>query len=141
VESRYGVSLKIIDGGSVRSTSLADNTILTAARNSDGELIVFTGSGSGWTVLRLADGTKAPAATDDPIIWTDPNDGLAYLAAPSSSGLLLFRRAANGSWGYVDLAAQTGSAADAPSGTLGYFMTRPKSGPSLVVIAGVNDAG
>lgn len=133
--------LEVIDGGVAQATSLADGTHLTAARNANGELIVFIESNSAWSVLRMSDQNAAPDVTGDPIIWTDPNDGLAYVAAPSADGLLLFRRGSDGQWSFRDIAGQTGSRADAPTGTLGYFVTRPRTGSPLVYIAGVNSGG
>jgi len=133
--------LQALDGSATSSTSLEDGTLLSVTRNTRGKLIVFTGSGTEWTALRFADYTNAPDPTADPVIWTDPNDGLAYIAAPSDGGFLLFRRASNGTWSYRDLAAETASTDDAPVGTLAYFITRPNSGTPLVTITGINNAG
>ena len=133
--------LQALDGSATSTTSLADGTLLSVTRNTRGKLIVFTGSGTEWTALRFEDHTNAPDPTADPIIWTDPNDGLAYIAAPSDGGFLLFRRAGNGTWSYRDLAAETASTDEAPVGTLAYFITRPNSGTPLVTITGINDAG
>jgi len=134
-------SLAALNGTAPQTTSLSDNTHITAARNAAGDLIVFAGSGSVWTAVRVNDYTPAPAITGDPILWTDPNDGLAYVAAPFAGGFLLFRRASDGTWTFRDLAAETSSTADAPVGTLSYFITRPKTGSPLVVIAGFNSSG
>ena len=134
-------SLLALAGTATQATSLANNTHISVVRNAAGDLIVFTGSSSTWTAARLNDYTSAPAVTGDPIIWTDPNDGLAYVAAPSAGGFLLFRRASNGTWTFRDLAAETANTADAPVGTLAYFVTRPKTGSPLVFVAGINAAG
>ncbi len=134
-------SLQSLSGSPTQTTSLSDNTHLSVTRNADGDLIVFTGVGTEWTAVRLADVTTAPAVTGDPVTWTDPNDDLAYVAAPSAGGFLLFRRATDGTWTYRDLAAETGNTADAPVGTLTFFVTRPATGSALVYVAGRNAAG
>ena len=134
-------SIGAISGGTSHATSTADGTHLQVVRNAAGDLIVFTGSGTEWTALRLNDHTSAPGVTGDPITWTDPNDGLAYVAAPSAGGFLLFRRAGEGTWSYRDIAGGAGNPSDAPVGTLVYFVTRPKTGSPLVFVAGINSAG
>lgn len=134
-------SLKAMAGGATQTATISDDTHFSAVRNTDGDVIVFIGSGSVWTAIRLRDYTAAPAATGDPIAWTDPNDGLVYVAAPSSGGFLLFRRAEDGSWSFRDLAAETSSVADVPVGTLTYFITRPKTGSPVIYIAGLSGSG
>ncbi|MBK7405695.1 MAG: LEPR-XLL domain-containing protein [Phycisphaerales bacterium] len=134
-------SLNALAGAAATTATISDDTHFSAVRNADGDIIVFVGGGTVWTALRLRDHTGAPAATGDPIAWTDPNDGLVYLAAPSAGGFLLFRRAEDGSWSFRDLAAETSDTADAPVGTLTYFITRPKTGSPLLYIAGLNGAG
>ncbi|MBK7405482.1 MAG: right-handed parallel beta-helix repeat-containing protein [Phycisphaerales bacterium] len=134
-------SLRVLAGGEVTSTSLADGTLLSVARTDEHRLVVLEGAGTEWTALRLSDHTDAPLASGDPIIWTDPNDGLAYIGVPYAGGFLLYRRGPGGTWTYRDLGEETSSGADAPVGTLAYFITRPKVGKAFVYVAGINSAG
>ena len=134
-------SVRALPGASAHMTSLSDGLHVTAVRNSVGDLIAFIEFNGTQSVLRLNDYVAAAPVTSDPIVWTDPNDGLVYVAAPSDGGFLLFRRAGDGSWSVRDLADESASGADAPVGTLTYFVTRPRSGSPLVYVVGINAAG
>lgn len=133
-------SLAATSGAVVRGASDSSDNGLAVVRNSNGDLLVFSGS-STWEAIRLRDYTDAAPATGDALIWTDPNDGLIYVAGPSTAGFLLFVRAKDGSWSYRNLSTETGAASKTPVGTLTYFVTRPKTGSPRVMVAGVDAQG
>lgn len=135
-------SLSVLNGSASRTTSLANNTHVNIIRNADGDLVAITGNGSVWTAARIRDYTPSPAVTGDPVVWTDPNDGLVYVAAPSADGFILHRRAADGSWTFSNLTSDTAiSNADSPAGVLTFFISRPKTGNGLVSVAGMTPSG
>ncbi len=135
-------SLSVLNGSASKTTSLADETHVNIIRNTDGDLIAITGNGSVWTAARIRDYTPSPAVTGDPVVWTDPNDGLVYVAAPSADGFILHRRAADGSWTFTNLTAETSTTnADSPAGVLTFFISRPESGSAVVTVAGFTPSG
>ncbi len=134
--------LKMLNGSTSQATSIAGDTQINVIRNTDGDLIAFAGNGSVWTAARIRDYAASPAVTGDPVVWTDPNDGLVYVAAPSADGFILHRRAADGTWTFTNLTAETSTTnADSPQGVLTFFITRPNSGNAAVAVAGITASG
>lgn len=128
-------------GSVVRAGSESDGSTLAVSRNADGDLVVFQQEGNGWEALRLRDHTTPVQATGDALIWTDPKDGLTYVAGPSDRGFLLYKRDAGGDWSFRNLSIETGAGDNTPIDTLAYFMTRPSHGQPQVVVAGTNASG
>lgn len=120
--------------GSPRGASSAGNIHRVVSVDTLGHVLVFE---QGWTFENLHEKTDAPAAIGTAVIWTDPKDGLTYVAAPSDAGLLLFTRAADGTWSFRNLSAETG-ASSSPTGNLTQFTSIRQK---IVVIAGITDDG
>lgn len=107
-----------------RGTSNDADTHWVVVRNGDGDLIVFTGTGDDWQAFRLRDRvTDAPAAISDAVIYTDPADGLTYIAVPSDDGFLLYQRGAAGQWTYRNLTDELGISESTPIDRLTQFTT------------------
>ena len=135
-------SLAVLNGSRSQSTSITGDTHVTVIRNADGDLVAMTGNGSVWIAQRIRDYTPAPAVTSDPVVWTDPHDGLVYVAAPSAEGFILHRRAADGTWTFRNLSTEFSvSNADSPQGVLTFFVSRPRTGDALVSVAGITGSG
>lgn len=135
-------SLAVLNGSRSQSTSISGDTHVTVIRNADGDLVAMTGNASVWTAQRIRDYTAAPVVTSDPVVWTDPNDGLVYVAAPSADGFILHRRAADGTWSFRNLSTEFSvSNADSPLGVLTFFISRPRTGDALVSVAGITGLG
>jgi hypothetical protein len=64
------------------------------------------GTWSWYTDLVAATGAPEVNANSSIPTWVDPSDTLLYAAASSPSGLLLFRRGADGSWSYRNLTSE-----------------------------------
>lgn len=102
--------------------------------NTIGHVLVYR---QGWTYENLTEMTGAPIATSPAITWVDPKNGLAYVAATSGSGLLLFTRSASGVWSFRNLTTETGASAS-PAGNLTHFISQRQK---IVVIAGITNSG
>ncbi len=135
-------NLKMANGSSAQTASLPGDLHVHVIRNADNDLVAFVGTATSWTAIRIRDYTNSPAVTGDPVVWVDPQDGLVYVAAPSADGFILHRRATDGTWTFRNLTdAFAVSNADSPQGVLSYFVSRPKTGNAIVVVAGINGSG
>ncbi len=101
--------------------------------NAAGHILVYQ---QGWTYQDLQEKTGAPNATGDAITWVDPKDNLTYVSAPSAAGLLLFNRAASGTWSVRNLTTEY-TAPNTPVRNLTQFTSIGK----IVVIAGITSDG
>ncbi len=124
--------------GAIPSASAGGSGLLTVTTlNGSGRAVAFSElPGGGWEVVDLQTVTGSPAASGHVESWTDPNDGLTYAAATSSRGLVLFRRAADGTWSYRNLNEEI-----AGIGMLVGDVTVFTSTTKLVHIAGLDAAG
>jgi hypothetical protein len=120
--------------GSPVGSANSVNVHRVATVNTIGHVLVYR---QGWTYEDLTEKTGAPIATSPAITWVDPKNGLAFVAATSASGLLLFTRSASGTWSFRNLSTETG-ATTSPSGNLTHFISKRQR---IVVIAGITDAG
>lgn len=120
--------------GSPRGASSAGDVHRVVSVDTLGDVLVFQ---QGWTFENLQEKTGAPKAIDTAIIWTDPKDGLTYVAAPSDAGLLLFTRAADGTWSLRNLTTET-AATGSPVRHLAQFTSIRQK---IVVIAGITADG
>ena len=120
--------------GSPVGSANSINVHRVATVNTLGHVLVYR---EGWTYEDITEKTGAPVATSPAITWIDPKNGLAFVAATSASGLLLFTRSASGTWSFRNLSTETGATAS-PSGNLTHFISQRQK---IVVIAGITDAG
>lgn len=131
-------SLDSIDGNTINGRATAGGVHRFTIRNPDGDLIVFAQNGDGWLGYNLRELTAAPEVLDQGVLWTDPTDGLTYIAAPSAEGLLLFVLDGHGYWTYRNLTDELGIAdAKIPAKALVEMVTRT----DRVIIAGLTGAG
>jgi len=124
-------------GGSVESASQDDNSHSVAFRNLNGDIVVFRNSGDDWIAERLADHVDAPGPFGTPLIWTDPVDGLIYVAGSNAQGFLLFQRGADGIWTSRNLSTELGLPDEMPQYNFTQFVTTG----GLVSVAGYNADG
>jgi uncharacterized protein YkwD len=97
---------------SVAPTADNDGRMSVATINEDGDPVVFqreTRYGQ-WNLIDLRSRTGSPAITGAMETWVDPQDGLTYAAGLASTGLILYRQAADGSWSYRNLNTELPSA-------------------------------
>ncbi len=130
-------TVAVTDPVSIGSPVGAANSVnvhRVASVNTIGHVLVYR---QGWTYEDLTEKTGAPVATSPAITWVDPKNGLAFVAATSASGLLLFTRSASGTWSFRNLSTETG-ATSSPSGNLTHFISKRQR---IVVIAGITDTG
>jgi hypothetical protein len=128
------------DGGSiVGGSSTSDDNLWTAIVNEAGDVVVLeTDAGLAYH-LGLQAG--APGATGDPIVFTDPKDGLVYVAYPAADGLILAKRDAGGAWSYRNLSSALGvAAADSPARALTSMVSTARTG-RVVIMAGLDADG
>lgn len=87
-------------GRNVTGAATLNGQTLLVTINPLGRPIAFYQSSatSGWQVSDIGLQTGAPALASQAITWADPKDGRFYIAAPTTSGLLLFTRDSNGFW-------------------------------------------
>lgn len=137
------VTVEYAQDGSVDSpvqlASAGGDDLLSVTRNGAGDLVVFIQNGDAWESVHLRDATGAPAATGDAVVWTD--DGLTYIAGPSVEGFILYTRAADGTWSFRNLTTELGVGSDSPVGMLTQFVSRPRQGAGMALIAGVSESG
>jgi len=130
-------TVAVTDPVSIGSPVGAANSVnvhRVASVNTIGHVLVYR---QGWTYEDLTEKTGAPVATSPAITWVDPKNGLAFVAATSASGLLLFTRSASGTWSFRNLSTETG-ATSSPAGNLTHFISKRQR---IVVIAGITDTG
>lgn len=136
-ELGQGVDIGAFEWGttsSPRGSSDDDNTHRVVTVNALGHVLVFE---EGWTFENLQEKTGSPHAMGAAVIWTDPKDGLTYVAAASQNGLLLFTRSETGAWSFRNLQTETGARAS-PVRDLTCFVSVRRR---IVVIAGITAAG
>ncbi len=120
--------------GSPVGTTDASGTQRVVSVNTLGHVLVFE---KGWVFENLQEKTGAPSATSPAVLWTDPKDGLTYVAATSASGLILFTRSSTGEWSFRNLTTETG-ATSSPIGNLTQFTSIRQR---IVFIAGITEGG
>lgn len=92
------------DGTLVSGSMTTDGWILVTTVNSNGDPIVFEQrTAEDWVAHNLRDLVGSSVVTGNIETWTDPLNGLTYAAATTAQGLVLYRRAADGSWSYRTL--------------------------------------
>lgn len=123
-----------LEGSVVASGSGLDHNITGV--NTDGQPLIFQQlAGGSWRATELHAATGAPAITGPVITWVDPKDGLAYAAAPSAAGVILFTNTA-GQWSYRNLTTEIGGAAPVTSELSAFTETN-----GTVNLAGLSAAG
>ena len=132
-------SLRPRDDSTARGSSTADDELWTSIVNQAGDVVVFECNGACAHHLGLASG--APPATGNAEIYTDPKDGLVYVAYPSGMGLILARRAADGRWTFRNLSAEAGiGPSDGPVRAVTHLVSTATTG-RLVVLVGMDADG
>ena len=102
--AEVGFSLLAEGDAKVVTVSNAMGVHFTAVRNSDGMIIVFEETGSGWSVSSLQR-FGGELAISDVAIWADPMTDRIQVAAVSANGILMvFERLAAGQWEYAEIA-------------------------------------
>jgi hypothetical protein len=92
-------------GGYVNTAASADGAVVAATLNADGSIVVFIDEDghSGWSAQVLEEAALGPMPTGMPVTFIDPRGGLIYVAYPSNSGLMLYRRGPDGTWTLTNL--------------------------------------
>ena len=94
------------------------------------------GGGGGWTSTDIQQAASSPTITGDLQTWVDSRDNLLYAATASSSGLLVFQRAATGAWSFRNLTIEI-----AVSHNIVSNLTTFSDASGLRQIAGLDAAG
>jgi len=115
------------------------NENLVATINAAGRAVVFsqvtTGGNTKWVITDIQAQSGSPAPRREIELWFDPIDGLAYGASPSASGLILYTRAANGTWSFRNLTTELSGA------IINTEITVFQSTDKLVHVAGLTSGG
>lgn len=133
-EARVLYSLRSAAATSAASSSTSDDTLWTAIVNEAGDVVLFDTTNAISYHLGIVIG--APKSVGGVVLFTEPKDGLIYAAYPSTQGLILVQRAADGEWSTRVLVGE----ADTPRSSLTQFASRSRSGRTIV-IAGLNANG
>ena len=108
-------------GRRVRINAMSDGTVTITGINGDGGAfsILDADSHSTWSGRVIS--SDGPTPTDLSDTWVDPKDGLVYVATPTAEGLIIYTRASDGSWTWVNLTQALGGTA--LEGSLTHFIT------------------
>jgi YD repeat-containing protein len=134
-------------GGYVNTAASAGGVVVAATLNADNDVVVFIDEHrhGDWSAKVLGEEVPGPTPSGMPVTFVDPKDGLIYVAYPSTSGLMLYRRAANGSWALSNL---TGAGNSPVTKQLTWFIAPPAGGEygvpaaaaDLISLVGLNQA-
>ncbi len=134
-------------GGHVNTAASAGGVVVAATLNADNDVVVFIDEDghSGWGAKVLTKDIPGPSPSGMPVTFVDPKDGVISVAYPSTSGLMLYRRAADGSWTLSNL---TGAGQSPISKQLAWFISPPAGGAygvpageaDLISLVGLNPA-
>jgi hypothetical protein len=90
------------------ATTLAQGKTNVVFFNRANQLIFAQRSKEGvWSTSTLSTIAGIPALNGTPVTWTDQKDGLTYAAAPSPNGLIVMKRANNGTWSFRNVTKKT----------------------------------
>ncbi|MEM7754378.1 MAG: VCBS repeat-containing protein [Planctomycetota bacterium] len=134
VDVRYGGVVR--QGGAVTGVADGKSETLAAVATPGGRLVVFEENGRTWTASDLRRETGAPLPIGDPVSYTDPKDGLSYVASPTADGLILFQRGADGEWTYRNLSEELSTTLLPQDHLVSWAGTE-----GTVGVAGVDDSG
>jgi hypothetical protein len=134
-------------GGFANAAASDSGVVLATTLNADNDVVVFLDENghTDWSAVVLTDAVPGPAPTGMPVAFVDPKDGFAYVAYPSATGLMVYRRA-SGSWTLTNLTTTLGGGATTIAAGLTYFISpRPggqtvESETDLVTLLGFNQS-